>query len=420
MAVAALRRRTLAPAAALLTIGNELLSGRTVNTNAAFLGRQLTALGFNVLNQRVCPDDIPSICRALKELSSSELLIVTGGLGPTPDDLTRDALAEYFSVPLQFSRAQFSALSAIYKKLGRKIPSLSRRETYYPANAHPLVNRFGIALGFWIQDGSRTIIVLPGVPTELQKMFLHDVLPLLKKKFKNLRAEKKLSVSFVGISEPNIMEKLGEDFFDVPFQFGIYPSEGETQVCIRADSQRVLTGLKRKVEKRLNPWIYSWDDRALASTIGEHLVKRKRTLAVAESCTGGSLAYAWTQIAGASRFFRGSATVYNADAKCKIGVRPATLRKYGEVSSETAAELALQACRFWDSDYGLGVTGIAGPSGGSPHKPVGLVYIAVAVNGVAQAEKHLFWGNREQVQRKAVVKALEQLWRCLLRKPLPS
>ena len=401
------------PVAALLTIGNELLSGRTVNTNASFLGQKLTALGFNVQKQCVCPDSIKDISEALGQLDSADLLIVTGGLGPTPDDLTRDAIADYFSVPLKFSPDQFKALRAIYKKLGRKIPVLSKRETYYPANAHPLVNRFGIALGFWIQDAAHLIVVLPGVPTELQKMFVHDVSPLLKKKFKGLRADKKIVASFVGISEPNIMEKLGKDFFDRPFQFGIYPSEGETQVCIRSESQAVLNLLKSKIKKRLAPWIYSWDDQPLALTIADVLARKMKTVAVAESCTGGSLAHAWTQFTGASRFFRGSATVYDSLAKRAIGVPASVIQKYGEVSPEVAFELSIQACRFWKSDYGIGVTGIAGPTGGSAEKPIGLVYIAVACGGTAQVERHLFWGNREQIQRKSVVKSLEQFWRLL-------
>lgn len=407
------RPKKLRSTAALLTIGNELLSGRTVNTNASFLGRQLTSLGFQVHHQRACPDDVELICGSLRELKQSDLVIVTGGLGPTPDDLTREALARYFSVSLELSRVQFAAMTAIYKKLGKKIPALSKREAYYPANAKPLINRFGIALGFSIQNESQLIVVLPGVPTELQKMFIHDVTPMLKQKFKGLSEDRKLIANFVGISEPVIMEKLGTDFFDAPFQFGIYPSEGATQICIRSDSKLILNRLKRKISQRLGPWVYGWDDQSLAQVLSERLVKMKKTLAVSESCTGGSLAYAFTEVAGASRFFRGSATVYDANAKIKIQVSPGTLRKHGEVSAEVASELALQACSFWETDYGIGVTGVAGPSGGSVKKPVGLVYIAVAANGFAQVQKHSFWGNREQVQRKAVVKALEQLWRLI-------
>ncbi len=401
------------PVAAILTIGNELLSGRTLNTNAAFLGHELTQLGFQVLFQRACPDVISAIQQELKNLQYADVLVVTGGLGPTPDDLTREAIAAHFQVPLRFSKNQFQAMTRVYRKLGKKLPKLSRREAFYPANAKPLVNRFGIALGFRITSANQNMIVLPGVPTELQKMFLHDVRPLLKRKFKKLSAEQMLSVSLVGISEPNIMEKLSNDFFDQPFQFGIYPSEGETQICVRSPSKKIISLLRKKIEKRLENWIFAWDQTPLAEVIGNQLVKKKKTLAVAESCTGGSLAYAWVRYAGASRYFRGSSVVYNAEAKKQIGVSAVTLQKFGEVSGETAAELAIQARKVWNADYGLGVTGVAGPSGGTIKKPIGLVFIAVATKQSVNVQKHLFWGNRDQVQRKAVCKALEQLWRIL-------
>ena len=414
MASAALKvKKTREPVAALLTIGNELLSGRTVNTNASFLGAELTKMGFRVLCQQACPDDISAIQASLAQLADADLLIVTGGLGPTPDDLTREAIAAHFSVSLNFSIEQFLAMKAIYRKLGRKIPALSRREAYYPANAVPLVNRFGIALGFWIRSEKQMMVILPGVPTELQKMFTHDVSPLLKKHFRDLCADHVLVVRMVGVSEPRIMEKLGEDFFDVPFQFGIYPSEGETQICIRSPSKKIIKSLKSKTKSRLKGFIFGWDGRSLAELTGELLVRKKKTLAVAESCTGGSLSFAWTQHAGASRFLRGGAVVYDAAAKAKIGVDAQTIQKFGEVSAEVAAELALCACDFWKTDFGIGVTGIAGPSGGTKTKPTGLVFIAVASQKDAQVERHLFWGNREQIQRKAVSKAVEQFWRLL-------
>ncbi len=399
------------PVAALLTIGNELLTGRTVNTNASFLGAELTRLGFRVIQQKSCADEIGAIQGALQELSFADLLIVTGGLGPTPDDLTREAIAAFFSVPLQFSSAQFKAMIAIYRKLGRKIPALSRREAYYPANARPLVNRFGIALGFWTKSKEQRMVVLPGVPTELQKMFAHDVKPLLQKQFKALCADRVLVVRMVGISEPRIIENLRKDFFMQPFQFGIYPSEGETQICIRSPSAKIIAALRKKIAQRLKPWIFSWNDQALPEIIGRLLVQKNKTVSVAESCTGGRLASELTRYAGASGFFSGSATVYNATAKFQIGVKPQTIKKHGEVSEQVASELAAQACHFWKTDFGLGVTGIAGPSGGSAKKPTGLVYIAIASKKRTVVEKHIFWGNREQVQRKAVSKSLEMLWR---------
>lgn len=404
------------PVAAVLTVGNELLSGRTLNSNAAFLGAELTQLGFEVREHQVCADETKAIQEVLERLKFAQVLVVTGGLGPTPDDVTRDAIAAYFSVPLSFSKDQFKAMCAIYKKLGRKLPTLSRREAFYPANACPLVNRFGIALGFSIAEFDRLIIVLPGVPTEMQKMFAGEVKPLLRRRFKKIAVDKMLIARTVGISEPRIMEKLGNDFFNEPFQFGIYPSEGETQICIRSPSASIIRRARKKIKSRLGGSIYAWDDSPLAKIVGDILLKTKKKISIAESCTGGGLAFAFTRISGASRFFCGSVTAYQVSAKKKLGIDARQLKKQGVVSAEVAAELAWKACSFFNSDYGIGVTGVAGPGGGSAKNPVGQVYIAIADGADVQVERHLFWGNREQIQRKAVVKALEQVWR-LIRRP---
>ena len=306
-------------------------------------------------------------------------------------------------------------MQAIYRKLGKILPLLSRQEAYYPANAQPLINRFGIALGFWIQNHEQLMIVLPGVPTELQKMFLHDVKPLLLKKFHGLQADKTLSIHTVGISEPRIIEKLKRDFFAMPFQFGIYPSEGETQICIRSPSQKMIQTLRKKIQQRIGQYIYSWKDETLAELIGQLLVKQKKTLSVAESCTGGSLAFSWTRHAGASRYFRGGVVVYDASAKSGIGVSKTVIKKHGQVSAAVAEELAKSARAFFNTDYGIGVTGIAGPAGGSAQKQVGLVYISIFSSARKRVtEKFLFWGNRDQIQRKAVIKAQELLWRILI------
>ncbi len=405
------------PVAAILTIGNELLTGRTVNTNASFLGKELTQMGFQVLCQQVCPDNQILIHESLSRFNGADLLIVTGGLGPTPDDLTREAIASFFSVPLLFSSRQFAAMKKIYQKLKKKLPALSRKEAYYPANSKPLVNRFGIALGFWIQNKHQLIVALPGVPTELQKMFIHDVVPLLTKKNVGLSADLVLAVSTVGISEPRIIEKLGVDFFNQSFEFGIYPSEGETQICIRSSSKKVIALLKKKISLRLSGCIYSWDNESLAELIGRLLLSRRKNLSVAESCTGGSLAFSWTRHPGASQYFRGGLTAYDSFTKKKLGVSARTLNRYGEISAEVAASLAQSVCYFLNTDYGIGVTGIAGPMGALPKKPVGLVYISIAQSaGDILTEKFLFWGNRDQIQRKAVAKAQEMLWRLLLEK----
>jgi len=401
------------PASAILSVGNEVLRGSVVNTNAAFLGRELSGLGFEVISHGVCSDSQEAIRFRLGELLRRvDLVVMMGGLGPTPDDVTREGIAAHFKVPLVFSVPQYRRLQKVYKRFGKRVPPLVKREAFYPENAKPLINRFGIALGFSIETGAKMVIALPGVPSELQNMYFDVVLPVLKKKFGDLFKSRKLIVRMAGISEPDVMKKLGKDFFDDSFDFGIYPSAGEIAIRILAERADILGRLKRKIATRLKDWIYGWDETPLSVVIGNILTKKKQTVAVAESCTGGLLASRITASSGASAYFRGGVVAYHASVKTGLGVPEKLIRKHGEVSEQVACQLAKSVRIRMGSSFGIGITGIAGPSGGGSRKPVGLVYIGLASpDGTARAWKHVFWGERQQVQERAVMKALEYLWR---------
>ncbi len=403
------------PTVAILAVGNELLRGSVVNTNAAFLGRELTGSGFEVISNGVCADTQEAIRFRLAEiLRRADVILVTGGLGPTPDDVTREGIAAHFKVPLLFSKAQFNRLKKIYKRFGKRIPALVRREAHYPANARPLINRFGIALGFSIVTGNKTVIALPGVPAELQNMYFDVVLPLLRKQYPRRDRARKLVVKLTGIGEPDVMKKLGKDFFDDAFDFGIYPGSGEVAIRIMAQQKAVLLRLRKKIAARLTDYIYAWEEIPLAAVTAKILTRRRQTLAVAESCTGGLLAAEITRHSGASRFFMGGTVAYHASVKKKLGVSEKTLASNGEVSRQVAAELASAVRSRMEANYGIGITGIAGPGGGTAKKPAGLVYIGLALpHGKTRTWKHVFWGEREQVRRRAVVKALEYLWRTI-------
>ncbi len=213
------------------------------------------------------------------------------------------------------------------------------------------------------------------------------------------------------------MMKLRKDFFADRFVFGIYPTAGEVAIRIQADSWKLLKKLKQKISKRLQDFIYAWEDLPLARVVGQLLEEREETLAVAESCTGGLLSSEISRYAGASRFFKGGAVVYHQEIKTQLGVDLRILRKHGEVSPEVAKALAIAVRSRMNSTYGVGITGIAGPRGGSRKKPVGLVFIAWAgPQGSPKVWRHHFWGDRRQIQRRATVKSLEYLWR-KIRKP---
>ncbi|MFA5159024.1 MAG: CinA family nicotinamide mononucleotide deamidase-related protein [Candidatus Omnitrophota bacterium] len=403
------------PTVAILAVGNEVLRGSVVNTNAAFLGRELSGLGFEVISHGVCADSLEAIRFRLGEvLRRVDLVIMMGGLGPTPDDVTREGIAAHFKVPLVFSARQYNCLQKVYKRHGKRVPSLVKREAFYPENAKPLINRFGIALGFSIETGQKVVIALPGVPSELKNMYFDVVLPFLEKKYGDLFKSRKLIVQMVGISEPDVMKKLGKDFFDDQFDFGIYPSAGEVAIRILADKADVFGRLKKKIVVRLKDWIYGWDEAPLSVVIGKILKKKKQTFAVAESCTGGLLSSRITACPGASVYFRGGVVTYHSSVKTDLGVSGKFIRKYGEVSAQVALQLAKSVRIRMGSSFGIGITGIAGPGGGSSRKPVGLVYIGLAFpGGTARVWKHVFWGERHQIRGKASVKALEYLWRTI-------
>ena len=404
--------------AEILTIGAELLKGSTLNTNACFLGRELTDLGFEVAAQTACGDSQEAIAKKMGEaISRCDLLILTGGLGPTPDDVTREAVAGYFQTPLIFSKSQFSLIQKYYRSRRRQVPSLVRREVMFPENATPLINRYGVALGFYLVYGRTLVVVLPGVPAELEKMFRELVRSLIRRHFRGLKSCPSLVAKIVGLSEPEIMLKLGRDFFKDRFDFGIYPAPGEVAIRIQAEDPAIVRRCRQKIKLRLGPSLYAETGIVLTEAVGRILRRRRQSLAIAESCTGGLVAAEITKIPGASRFFKGGRILYDNRVKNawfkSLGRRDAVgvLRKEGAVSPGVVRVLAAGIRQEMNSTFGIGITGIAGPGGGSRRKPVGLVFLALATPSRTKVWKEHFWGDRIQVQTKAMKKALEYLWR---------
>jgi nicotinamide-nucleotide amidase len=403
------------PVAEIITIGGELLKGSAINTNARFLARELTALGFRVKRQSSCDDCENAIRHELDvSLQNAELIVITGGLGPTPDDVTRDSIAKYFRVPLVFSQKQFDRIKVLYSKFGRRVPALVKCEAMFPQNAKPLINDYGIAMGFAIPLGQKLIITLPGVPREMEKMFSSVVLQLLRKHFLFLKAIPAMRVNLTGISEPAVMKALGKDFFDDPFDFGIYPYPGEVSICIQARSRPVIDRLRRKIAGRLSDFIYGWDETSLSEVVGRLLMRRNKTLAIAESCTGGLMAAEITNAPGASRYFKGAVTAYdNAIKKSLVGVDSDLIERKGAVSKEVAVALASGVRKVMRTSFGVGITGIAGPAGGSKAKPVGTVFVAIASAKGTLVWRDHFVGDRQQVRIRTVKKTLERIWRAV-------
>lgn len=402
------------PRAELVTIGTELVTGTVLNTNASYLGRELTRLGFWVHAQTACPDDARLIQEALAHaLRRSDVIFVSGGLGPTPDDITRECVAEFFQVPLVLSQTQYRQIVRYYRKRKRKIPTIVKREAYFPANAWPVFNKFGIALGFVIEDKGRTMIVLPGVPGELVRLFESKLKPYLRRKFPKIQPPVSLVVKTIGVSEPTLMQRLGRGFFRLGnFQFGIYPEVGEVALRIYTDTAALSRRLKKWIVRTLGEDIYTFSKETIEEVVGKKLRARHWTLSIAESCTGGGVSAAMTRVPGASRYFWASVVAYRDKVKIEtLGVREETIQKNGAVSRQTALAMAEGVRKRFRTTLGVAVTGIAGPTGGTIQKPVGLVVIAIASAGKRRTWEVRFTGDRAQIQNRATKKVLEYLWR---------
>ena len=371
--------------AEIVAIGSELLSGLTVNSNAAYLSRELTLLGFNVQRHTVLPDDPEILKEGLAEsMGCASIVIATGGLGPTCDDLSRSAAAELFDSSLHFDEVWAAELKARYGDL--IFPTLENQATV-PAKALVLPNPIGTAAGLIFHDGLRTLILLPGVPIEMKELFSAQVVPFLKKHF---RTDQKLfteEIYFSNTYEAQVdptLRKLKEEYPDL--SFGIYPSLGLLTVQIQTQSdplhlELASAFLKKQFAEKLIPG-------PIEGALHALFTSKNMTLSLAESCTGGAMAARLVSWPGASQYFLGSIVAYSNELKTKIlQVPEAVLQEYGAVSAETAVAMAEGVRALTKSTYSIAITGIAGPSGGTPEKPVGTVFYAIS--GPKTLAKHL-------------------------------
>ncbi|MEW6723648.1 MAG: competence/damage-inducible protein A [Bacillota bacterium] len=406
--------------AELLSIGTELLLGQIANTNAQYLARELNALGIDVIWQTTVGDNPGRLADAFRQaMARADLVLATGGLGPTSDDLTREILAEVLGLPLLVHQPTLEALEAAFAARGRVTGSGNRKQARLPEGSRPLQNRQGTAPGVFLPlSHDKLVVLLPGPPHEMIPMFQESVIPRLRQQ---LGPEGKTTVSrtlrFVGIGESALAE-LVQDLLDQANPT-VAPLAAPGDVMLRitakakseADARALMAPTEAEIIRLAGRWCYGMDDETLASVVGRLLIGRKATLAVAESCTGGLLGGALTAVPGASRYFIGGVQAYdNRVKKQLLGVARADLELAGAVSPETAIAMARGVQNLLGCDYGLSITGIAGPGGGTPEKPVGTVWIGLASPGGVDAFGELFWGDRTQVRERAVSAALRRLW----------
>ncbi|MPQ43262.1 competence/damage-inducible protein A [Clostridium tarantellae] len=404
--------------AEIISIGTEILLGDIVNTNAQFLSKELANLGIDVYHQSVVGDNEERILKAFNDaFKNCDLIITTGGLGPTKDDLTKELAAKYLGKELVLHKPSLDYIEDYFKKLG-KIPSDSnRKQAYFPNDAIVMDNPNGTAPGAIIKNEQKTIIVLPGPPKEMKPMFNNFVVPYLIKFTNSILVSKTLRVFGVGESS---MEKVVEDLIENQTNPTIAPYAKDVDVILRItakakdkeEADKLIKPLEFEIRKRLGDNIYGEGETTLEDILGEMLVNKKLTIATAESCTGGMVASTLINYPGISDVFKEGIITYSNESKMKmIGVKQETLNNFGAVSKETAKEMAEGIAKLANTKIGVSTTGIAGPSGGTKEKPVGLVYAGLYINGEVKVKKFNFEGNRQKIRIRTVMNVLDWIRR---------
>jgi len=412
--------------AEILCVGTELLLGQIVNTNAAWLARELGLLGINSFYQTVVGDNVERLLGTLELAASrSELIILTGGLGPTQDDLTMATVARFCNLPLTLHEPSRQAIEHYFISAGRHhVTENNWKQAMMPAGAIVLPNTNGTAPGAIIEhssfDGRRIVfILLPGPPSEMHLMFDLAARPYLEKQVSTIMRH--IFVRMIGVGESAAETKLLDliEFQQNP-TLAPYASEGEvmfriTQSSVSADEPDRTGPLLEEVRNRLGEYIYEIGPRIMPEVVKDLLLAKGYSLSIAESCTGGLVSAALTDIAGISAVFRGSVIAYDNDVKKQVlGVPEKILDQEGAVSESCAVAMATGCRNVINTDYAIAVTGIAGPDGGTPEKPVGLVYLAVAGPDGIKTKRMQINGNRARVRKVAALNALDLLRRQLL------
>jgi nicotinamide-nucleotide amidase len=408
----------------ILAVGSELLTPEFTDTNSLYLTRRLNDLGWDVARKSIVGDDEDDLAAFLRDAAARvDLLLVMGGLGPTEDDKTREACAAALGRKLVYQEVLYDEIRERFRRRGRDLPPSNAKQAFVLDGAEVLENKNGTAPGLRIREGRCEIVLLPGPPRELEPMFEEAVWPKLCERGEGATGRRVLKITGMGESD---VETLIAGLYPPPggpLRLTILSAPGRIELHATEFSRTkdasgfpALEALSRKLQDRLGDHIYSTSGEELEEVVGRILRERRQTLACAESCTGGLLAGRITNVPGSSAYFGEGFVTYGNEAKIRsLGVPAEWIRAHGAVSAEVATAMAAGARSKASADYGLAVTGIAGPDGGSPEKPVGLVFTALTDADGTETRRNIFFGRREQVRFQSTQKALDMLRRRLLR-----
>ncbi len=390
--------------AEIITIGDELLIGQVVDTNSAFIASRLNDAGIHVHQITSVSDKREHIIEALRNAAQkADIILMTGGLGPTNDDITKLTLCEYFNVGLRFDAEAYKDVEYVFKIRGREVTEVNRRQADLPENCTALPNKNGTAPGMWFDVDGKIYISMPGVPYEMKALMEDEVIPKLQKQF-TLPVIVHKNVLTVGIGESMLAEKIADwenSLAQVGIKLAYLPSIGMVRLRLstRGADRSIL---EKTVQDKINvlkdlvgEYIYGYDNETLEEIVGKLLKENKQTISLAESCTGGYISHLITAVAGSSDYYKGSVIAYSYEIKTlELGVDETVLNSRGAVSQEVVEQMASAVRKKFNTDYSIAVSGIAGPGGGTPEKPVGMVWIAIATSEKVFSKKCQFANNR--------------------------
>lgn len=412
----------------IINIGDELLIGQVINSNAAWMARELNIAGFFVQQFTVIRDDHDHIMQTLSDAGSrASVVLISGGIGPTKDDITKTSLCKFFDTRLAFNEDAFRDIEDIFNRRGVRVSELNRKQAELPESCISLPNKMGTARGMWFEKefpGGRNVIFvsMPGVPFEMQAMMNGEIIPRLRKRFDTPSIAHK-TILTQGIGESFLAEKIAswESALPEELKLAYLPQPGIVRLRLTGagmDEQKLRKTIEDEVAKLdsfISDYIFGYDEDKLEEIVGRILKKKGSTMGTAESCTGGYIAHLLTSIPGSSVYFRGSVVAYANEIKQSVlGVTESDLVKHGAVSESVAREMAKGARRVLGVDYAIAVTGIAGPDGGTPEKPVGTTWIAIATPRGLISAHFLFGDNRQRNIRRTALQALNMLRKAMI------
>ena len=408
---------------ALLSIGDELLIGKTVNTNASWLGEHLSTIGFDIHCVETISDNREQIISSLNRLiPENNAVIITGGLGPTNDDITKHVLFELFNTELEFNQQAYDGMAKYVLARNQEINENNKTQAQFPKAAKLIPNPCGTASGMWFEKNGTVVISLPGVPHEMKAIMTESGIPWLKAKFE-LPAIYHRHVLVSNITESKLAETIADWEAQLPPQIHLayLPSPGYVKLRMtctagnEAEAHRLVENEEQKLRAIINPFIWGFDDDTIESVVGKLLAKYGETVSTAESCTGGNISRMITSISGSSAYYYGSIISYDNSVKInQLNVNPNDIERVGVVSEEVVKTMASEVRKKIGTTYGIATSGIAGPTGGTAEKPVGTIWIAVASEQNIVTQKFMLGKERDTNIEKATVYALRMLQQLIL------